>query len=207
MNWLWILSIGAAAAASGPPQNGIHSSPASASAAITAQQASIARQRASVRQQAGNLSLRLIPWGDSPSQPIDPPPACPPLAEEIVAPLIDSAAKAQNVDRKLIRAVMEQESGFRPCAVSSKGALGLMQLMPDTAHDLQVQDPFEPAQSIQAGARYLKQLLDRYKGDVPHALAAYNAGPNIVEPGAAIPDIPETRGYVEAILQKLGISQ
>lgn len=196
MNWLWILALGAAV--SRPPRP---------SYPTTAQQASIARQQAAIRQQAANLSLRLIPWDDSPPAPLDPPTACQPLAEEIVAPLIESAAKAQSVDRELIRAVMEQESGARPCAVSAKGAQGLMQLMPATAQDLQVQDAFDPAQSIQAGAKYLKQLLERYKGDVPHALAAYNAGPNVVDPGGAIPDIPETRGYVEAILQKLGISQ
>lgn len=205
MNWLWILAVGSAAAASQPPGSHGPAWLTRPSSAITAQQASIARQRAAVRQQAANLSLRLTPWDDSP--PAADPPACPPLADAIVAPLIESAAKTQSVDRKLIRAVMEQESGFRPCAVSSKGAQGLMQLMPDTAQDLQVRDPFDPAQSIQGGTKYLKQLLDRYKGDIPHTLAAYNAGPNVVDPGAAIPDIPETRGYVEAILQKLGISQ
>lgn len=207
MSWLWILAVGVAASASNPRDSSGALLPARAQNGFTQQQASIARQRASIRQQAANLSLRLIPWGDTPSFAADPPPVCEPLADAIVAPLIEQAAKVHSLDPKLIRAVMEQESALRPCAVSSKGAQGLMQLMPDTAQDLQVQDPFDAAQSIQGGAKYLKQLLDRYKGDIPHALAAYNAGPNAVDPDAAIPNIPETRDYVEAILGKLGIAR
>ena len=82
-----------------------------------------------------------------------------------------------------------------------------MQLMPDTAAELNVADPFDPKQNIEAGAKYLKQLLDKYKGDVPQALAAYNAGPGRDRPCQGMPDIPETRAYVDAILQKLGIKR
>jgi soluble lytic murein transglycosylase-like protein len=206
MGWLWILAAGMAAAASNAADAPAEPPPSRALSRMTAQQASIARQRVAIRQQAANLALWLIPWEDAPLPPIEPPAAaCEPLADGIVAPLIESAAKANSVDRKLIRAVMEQESGLRPCAVSPKGARGLMQLMPDTAQDLQVQDPFDPGQSIEAGTRYLKQLLEKYKGDIPHALAAYNAGPNAVDAAAEIPNIPETRSYVAAILEKLGI--
>ena len=78
-----------------------------------------------------------------------------------------------------------------------------MQLMPDTAGSLGVKDPFDPQQSIEAGARYLKQLLDKYKGDLKLALGAYNAGPAAVDAAGAIPDIPETHDYVDAILKKI----
>jgi soluble lytic murein transglycosylase-like protein len=129
------------------------------------------------------------------------------LADAVSAPLIDGAAQQQGVDTKLLRAVIDQESGFRPCAVSAKGAQGLMQLMPATAEELKVDDPFDPKQSIDAGAKYLKQLLDKYKGDIPQTLAAYNAGPGATDQAKGVPDIPETRAYVDAILQKLGIKR
>jgi soluble lytic murein transglycosylase-like protein len=167
---------------------------------VTQQQASIARQRAAIRQQTANLSLWIPPLSEPPPPVALPPPACDPLAEENVAPMIETAAKANSVEPKLIRAVMEQESGLRPCAVSPKGAQGLMQLMPQTAAELDVSDPFDPAQNVQGGAKYLRQLLDKFKGDTAQALAAYNAGPN----SAGQPE--ETRQYVAAILQKLGIT-
>ncbi|HUP04630.1 MAG TPA: lytic transglycosylase domain-containing protein, partial [Bryobacteraceae bacterium] len=94
---------------------------------------------------------------------------------------------------------------LRPCAVSASGAQGLMQLMPDTADQLAVTDPFDPAQNIEAGARYLKDLIDRYKGDLAQALAAYNAGPGATPQSGGIPAIPETRDYVDSILKKLNI--
>jgi soluble lytic murein transglycosylase-like protein len=78
-----------------------------------------------------------------------------------------------------------------------------MQLMPETAGELSVKDPFDPKENIAAGARYLKQLLDKYKGDTRLALAAYNAGPNAVDAASGVPDIAETRDYVEAILKKI----
>jgi soluble lytic murein transglycosylase-like protein len=200
MAWIWILMPLFPAAAAPPPETVHAATPVS-----SAQQASLERQRASVRQQAANLSLWMLPWSEAPPMAeMATPAACEPIAGDIVAPLIDGAAKANAVEPKLIRAVMEQESALRPCAVSPKGAQGLMQLMPETAQELQVQDPFDPAQNIQAGVKYLKQLLDKYRGDVAHALAAYNAGPNAVDPDRGIPDIPETRSYVDSILEKLG---
>jgi soluble lytic murein transglycosylase-like protein len=128
---------------------------------------------------------------------------CEPIAEAAVAPLIDGAAKAQDVQAKVLRAVIEQESAYRPCAISAKGAQGLMQLMPDTAEQLAVHDVFDPKENIEAGAKYLKQLIDKYKGDLKLVLGAYNAGPTTVDQAGGIPDILETRDYVDSILKKL----
>ena len=168
------------------------------------QRASIERQREAIRKQAETLGLWRLPWSDGPPAAVATA-ACDPLADEVVSPLIESAAKTQQIDPKLVRAVIEQESGVRPCAVSPKGAQGLMQLMPETAGVLAVADPFDPKENIQGGTRYLKQLLEKYKGDLSRALAAYNAGPAATDQANGVPDIPETREYVEAILAKLGI--
>jgi membrane-bound lytic murein transglycosylase B len=130
---------------------------------------------------------------------------CDPLDEATVNPLIENAAKAQSLDSKLLRAVIDQESGFRPCAVSVKGAQGLMQLMPETAAEMGVADPFDPKQNVDGGARYLKQLIDKYKGDLPQALGAYNAGPKTVDQNAGALDVQETREYVDAVLAKAGL--
>jgi soluble lytic murein transglycosylase-like protein len=132
---------------------------------------------------------------------------CDPLAPQEMAPIVESAAKAQDVPAKLVRAVIAQESGFRPCAESKKGAMGLMQLMPATAEQLDVAEPFDAQSNVEGGAKYLRQLLERYKGDLRLALAAYNAGPAAVDAAGGVPDIPETRVYVNAILGVLGIKQ
>lgn len=92
-------------------------------------------------------------------------------------------AEAYNIDEELIRAVIQVESGWNPRAVSSKGALGLMQLMPGTANMLGVDDPFDPEQNIEGGVKYLSDLTDKYNGDVEKALAAYNAGPGRIDSG------------------------
>lgn len=172
---------------------------------VNAQQAAIAQQQASARRQAAAAGAWLVPWSPPPASPAAQA-DCDPLADAVVAPLIEHAARERQLDPKLVRAVAEQESALRPCAVSSKGAMGLMQLMPATVDQLGVLDPFDPRQSIDAGTRYLKELLDRYHGDLPHALGAYNAGPAMVDPAGNVPDIPETRDYVAAILHKLGLS-
>jgi soluble lytic murein transglycosylase-like protein len=169
------------------------------------------KQRTAAQKQAESVGARLKPWGDTITEAgpafESEKPACDPLADTVTTPLIDGAAQEQGVDTKLLRAVIDQESGFRPCAISAKGAQGLMQLMPGTAQELSVADPFDPKQSIDGGAKYLKQLLDKYKGDIPQALAAYNAGPTATDQAKGVPDIPETRSYVDAILQKLGIKR
>jgi soluble lytic murein transglycosylase-like protein len=131
-------------------------------------------------------------------------PACEPMPDEQVSPILESAARKRELPVKLLRAVAEQESGLRPCAVSEKGAQGLMQLMPATAEQYQVQDPFDPKENVEAGAAFLRALVEKYKGDLPLALAAYNAGPEMVDQISAVPDIPETRAYIDAIVEKVG---
>jgi soluble lytic murein transglycosylase-like protein len=119
---------------------------------------------------------------------------------EVYEPIIQAAAEKHRVDPGLIRAVMRFESAFRPLAVSSAGAVGLMQLMPEVAKELGVRgDPFDPYENIMAGAKYLRQLLDMHKGKVDLALASYNAGPGAVDRYNGIPPYPETRRYVKKI--------
>jgi len=112
---------------------------------------------------------------------------------------IQAAAIKNKVDPLLIMAVIKTESNFDPGAVSSKGAQGLMQLMPATARDLQVADPYDPQENIAGGTKYLRSLLDSYYGDVELSLAAYNAGPGNVK--NKIPNIRETKMYVSHVLE------
>lgn len=112
--------------------------------------------------------------------------------------LADRAADKYGLPRQLVRSVMAAESGFAKQAVSPKGAIGLMQLMPETAQDLGV-DPHDPAQNVDAGVRYLRDLLVKYGGALWHALAAYNAGPAAVDKYGAIPPYRETIQYINRI--------
>ena len=132
-------------------------------------------------------------------------PSCQPMAEDDLKALIADPAKTQNVKPEVIRAVIRRESDSYACAVSDKGALGLMQLLPEVAQQFGA-DPLDPQQNIQAGTKYLKQLMTRYKGDLRLALAAYNAGPQRVDTDKKVPDIPETTAYVEAILKDLNLN-
>jgi soluble lytic murein transglycosylase-like protein len=114
---------------------------------------------------------------------------------------IEKAAARHNVDANLVRAVVKVESNFNPNAVSRKGAMGLMQLMPQTARQLNVTNPFDPEQNIEAGVRHLKKLMENYGGDVRLSLAAYNAGPGAVARWSGVPHFAETRNYVRRITQ------
>jgi len=114
---------------------------------------------------------------------------------------IDQAAARHHVDPNLVRAVIKVESNFNPYAVSRKGAMGLMQLMPQTARQLNVANPFDAEENVDAGVRHLKQLMDSYGGDIKLTLAAYNAGQGAVERSAGIPRYAETRKYVKRITQ------
>jgi soluble lytic murein transglycosylase-like protein len=112
---------------------------------------------------------------------------------------IEQAAARHNVDPNLVRAVVKVESNFNPNAVSRKGAMGLMQLMPSTARQLNVKNPFDPEQNVDAGVRHLKQLLESYGGDIKLTLAAYNAGAGAVARSSGVPHYAETQNYVRRI--------
>jgi soluble lytic murein transglycosylase-like protein len=179
--------------------------------ARSAMEASLARQRVSVQGQARAAGASMIPWTpptasgprENQRQSIMFEPLCDPIAQPELTDLIDSASSKNGVDPSVLREVARQESGFRPCVVSSKGAEGLMQLMPATQDQFKVADPFNPMSSLDAGTKLLKQLLDRYHGDLSLALSAYNAGAGTVDKAGGIPQIPETQRYVSNILSRL----
>lgn len=114
--------------------------------------------------------------------------------------IAEEKALKHNVDPALVKAVIRTESNWNPGAVSRKGALGLMQLMPSTASLMGVGDPFDPEDNIDGGTRYLKYLLEKFNGNLSLALAAYNAGPKRVEKKRMIPSIPETVAYVKKVI-------
>lgn len=120
-------------------------------------------------------------------------------------PHAEKIARAHGLDPNLMDAVIVVESAYDPNAVSSRGAMGLMQLMPGTAKRFDVSDPFDPIENMRGGARYLRWLLDRYGNDLPLVLAAFNAGEGAVDQyGKQVPPYDETRGYVARILNLLG---
>jgi soluble lytic murein transglycosylase-like protein len=116
--------------------------------------------------------------------------------------LATETARRHGLDPELVMAVAGVESAFQARAVSPKGAQGLMQLMPGTARDLGVADPFDPAANLDGGTRYLRDLLAKYDGDLPKALAAYNAGPGAVARHQGVPPYKETRDYVQKVLRR-----
>jgi hypothetical protein len=123
------------------------------------------------------------------------------LSERELEPVIRRHSSQNQLHPALIRAVIKAESDFDPRAVSRAGAIGLMQLMPQTAVRMDVRDLYDPEDNVAGGAKYLRQLLDRFHGNLPLALAAYNAGENIVERYQALPPIDETRQYVRKVLR------
>ena len=136
-----------------------------------------------------------VPPAPAPA-PATPTPAAQPAPSP--AQLADAAADKYGLPRRLVRSVMSRESDFQPGAVSPKGAIGLMQLMPATAEALGA-DPHDPAQNVDAGTRYLRDLLEKYDGGLWHALAAYNAGPGAVDKYQGVPPYRETIDYVGRI--------
>jgi soluble lytic murein transglycosylase-like protein len=136
--------------------------------------------------------------------PVAPPPVTvvlptlPTLPNPSVEQLADAAALKYGLPSHLLRSVMKAESGMQRGAVSPKGAIGLMQLMPATAQTLGA-DPHDPAQNVDAGARYLRALLEKYSGALRHALAAYNAGPGAVEKYGGVPPFAETLEYIRRV--------
>ncbi len=121
-------------------------------------------------------------------------------SRENIENLIDKYAQKNNLDPNFIKAVVKQESGFNPDAKSKCGAMGLMQLMPETAKGLGVLDAFDPEQNIEGGVKYLKSMMNRFNNDPKLALAAYNAGPGAVQKYGGIPPYQETQNYVKNIL-------
>lgn len=190
-------------------------------ATLAAMQSSIDKQRASIavakdatKANPVTSFFQLPPpaplAGGAPVPPPAPEPAmpdmnCEPLPVADVTPVLEQAARREGLDPRLLTAVIQQESGFRPCVISRKGAQGLMQLMPATVEQFGVKDPFEVKQNIDAGAKFLKELIGRYSGNLALALGAYNAGPGSVDAADGVPQNAETMTYVSEILAKLGI--
>jgi soluble lytic murein transglycosylase-like protein len=147
-----------------------------------------------------NLAVEKSDW----NLPVSANPATGPYADAVT-----KAASTFGIPAELIQSVMERESNNNPKAVSPKGAMGLMQLMPDTANEMAVSDPFNPEENIMGGTKYLSGMLSKFDGNLVKALAAYNAGPHALKDGK-VPNYPETQDYVrkvmESYLKKSGLA-
>lgn len=196
---------------------------------IQKQRESVRKQVGAAKEDSGWFTLpwpKDDEWKITPVEPLDPAPApaagdsaapavppaatkssfaqpfCDPISGMQLDAVIGQAAAKQGLPPDRLRDVIRKESAFYPCAVSPKGAMGLMQLMPGTARDLGVSDVFDPVENVNGGARFLRQLLDRYGGDWRLALGAYNAGPAAVDAARGVPAYPETQDYVRALLNQ-----
>ena len=217
MNHLRTLALVLALASRLPAADLDESTPKAMKAAISQQRhavslmaPSLQAQRRSLQSQVAHLPAppvsTLPPLQPVPSLSVSTIPVvepCPPLPASELDALVDDAAQHEDLEPDLIRSVIRQESAARPCAVSPKGAMGLMQLMPATALQFGVSDAFDPKENVSAGARLLKQLLGMYGGDVSLALGAFNAGPGKVTQTGGLPDYPETQDYVQKVLSLL----
>ncbi len=143
--------------------------------------------RSSLASQAARQARLQVPSG--PSQ----------ASNDVLDRIVREAADRHRVDPRLVRAVVEAESGWNPVAISRKGALGLMQLVPTTAERFGAGNVFDPQQNVEAGVRYLRTLLERYQGDLTKSLAAYNAGEDAVDRAGGVPNYPETRAYIRKV--------
>ena len=157
--------------------------------------APVAAPAAPVSQPKPAVVFQATPMSQTASPLIGTRPAASPALDRLVV----QAAEKHHVDPKLVRAVIATESSWNSSAVSSKGALGLMQLIPTTARLMGVGNAFDPAQNVDGGTHYLGMMLQRYNGDVGKALAAYNAGPGAVDRFGGVPNFPETRDYVRRV--------
>jgi len=157
-----------------------------------------------------SLAFFSLPWPGSlplsmPNVQVAPD-SCDALGSPEVNKLIQVAAGKHGLNPDLLRSVMKQESAFKPCALSTAGAMGLMQIMPETADMLHLEDPYDPPSNVDGGAKFLKMMLDRFGGDVTLALAAYNAGPGAVDRAGGVPPIAETLQYLSNILGDLPVA-
>ena len=197
-----------------PPQSPTQTPAIAEASARAKMEASLEKQRVSVRRQVtaavavsevSAASWFTVPWENPPAAnpvaatPLD----CPELAADRVDELIERTATGEKLSPVLLKEVVRQESGFQPCAVSGKGAMGLMQLMPDTAAGFGLVDAFDPEANLAAGAKYLARLIEKYSGDRKLALAAYNAGAERVTQYQGVPPFPETENYVKEILDRV----
>jgi len=127
--------------------------------------------------------------------------------EERYREMIDRIAGKHRIPASLVRSIIRAESGYDPWAVSVKGAMGLMQLMPQTAVQYGVENPFDPEQNIEGGVKYLADLIKLYEGDTRHVLAAYNAGQEAIRKYGGIPPYPETRNYIQRVMSRYSSSK
>lgn len=174
-------------------------------AASVQQKQSVRKQMAALHPETKDIEPEFftVPWASGDAAPVALAVPCDPLPPAEIEHVVMEMSQRQRLQPDLLREVIRKESGFRPCAVSPAGAQGLMQLMPDTQRTFAVSDPFDPRQNIEAGARFLRQLLDRYGGDLKLSLSAYNAGPAAVDKAKGIPEITETQDYVTDILKRV----